>query len=37
MLRGRRGIFWFIVGWAGVCALIALLVMAVWLSSRVAA
>lgn len=31
MLRGRRGIFWFVVGWAAVCAVIALLIWGVWL------
>lgn len=31
MLRGRKGPFWFIIGWAGVCAAFSSFVLLIWL------
>lgn len=33
MLRGRRGIGWFVIGWAGVAGAITLILWLVWLLS----
>ena len=35
MLRGRKGVFWFVAGWASVCALFALVLALVWAFSSV--
>ena len=35
MLRGRRGPMWFVVGWLGVVASIAVLVAIVWILTGV--